>query len=414
MAVTQYIGARYVPLFADPIDWSNQNTYEPLTIVLHEGNSYTSKQAVPKGIDISNEDFWALTGNYNAQIELYRRDTSAVREELDDIAAVIPDDAFDSTNTVKQYVDNGISNLETSIGEIADVLPSDAFTAEHTVNQAIDELSNLLPSEYFTETETVKSYIDELKRVEPQKLQLVFSGVLENISKTSFQLFKIPLAEPIEQISKRTFASSFVSWHSTLSDYSHPVLFVNGPLDGIEINNGNILLNETNGNYWTCFGVKNGAPSYIVQSPTGVRKTATEMIFEGWTFVACGFACFIENGTPTDLSVYQDCYNYSTYLTSRVERAAIGWDANYWYVFVCPGRRPFNNGFTKDELISVFQHFNIPNGVDMDGGGSVQCYLNNPVFEVTQVSDTNINNEETSLTTRNVPFMISFGGLQND
>ena len=50
----------------------------------------------------------------------------------------------------------------------------------------------------------------------------------------------------------------------------------------------------------------------------------------------------------------------------------------------------------------------------MDGGGSVQCYLNNPVFEVTQVSDTNINNEETSLTTRNVPFMISFGGVQND
>ena len=67
MAVTQYIGSRYVPLFAGPIEWSNQNTYEPLTIVLYQGNSFTSKQAVPKGVDITNEDFWAETGNYNAQ-----------------------------------------------------------------------------------------------------------------------------------------------------------------------------------------------------------------------------------------------------------------------------------------------------------------------------------------------------------
>lgn len=77
MAVTQYIGARYVPLFADPIEWSNQKTYDPLTIVSNQGNSYTSKQFVPTGIDISNEDYWALTGNYNAQIEQYRQEVQA-------------------------------------------------------------------------------------------------------------------------------------------------------------------------------------------------------------------------------------------------------------------------------------------------------------------------------------------------
>ena len=73
--VRQYIGARYVPLFADPAEWDNTKTYEPLTIVLHEGNSYTSRQYVPAGVDITNTDFWALTGNYNAQIEAYRKDT---------------------------------------------------------------------------------------------------------------------------------------------------------------------------------------------------------------------------------------------------------------------------------------------------------------------------------------------------
>ena len=72
--VRQYIGARYVPLFANPAEWDNTKTYEPLTIVLHDGNSYTSRQYVPAGIDIANTDYWALTGNYNAQVEAYRQE----------------------------------------------------------------------------------------------------------------------------------------------------------------------------------------------------------------------------------------------------------------------------------------------------------------------------------------------------
>lgn len=72
MAVTQYVGARYVPLFADPLEWDKTKAYEPLTIVYHTGNSYTSRQYVPVGIEITNTAYWALTGNYNAQIEQYR------------------------------------------------------------------------------------------------------------------------------------------------------------------------------------------------------------------------------------------------------------------------------------------------------------------------------------------------------
>lgn len=78
MSVREYVGARYVPVFATPIDWNSANTYEPLTIVLHEGNSYTSRQAVPAGIQITNTAYWAQTGNYNAQIEQYRQDVAAL------------------------------------------------------------------------------------------------------------------------------------------------------------------------------------------------------------------------------------------------------------------------------------------------------------------------------------------------
>lgn len=74
----QYIGARYVPIFGrkdeDYITWDNTKPYEPLTIVLYEGNSYTSRKYVPSGIEITNTDYWAETGNFNAQIETYRNE----------------------------------------------------------------------------------------------------------------------------------------------------------------------------------------------------------------------------------------------------------------------------------------------------------------------------------------------------
>lgn len=84
MGVTQYIGARYVPIFADPAEWNKTRTYEPLTIVLHEGNSYTSKQFVPLGIDIDDARFWAKTGDYNAQVEAYRNDVKRFDGKIED------------------------------------------------------------------------------------------------------------------------------------------------------------------------------------------------------------------------------------------------------------------------------------------------------------------------------------------
>ena len=101
--VRQYIGARYVPLFADPAEWDNKRTYEPLTIVQHQGNSYTSRQYVPAGIDITDNEFWAITGNYNAQVEQYRGEVTQYKHELDqynvNLNAKLETVAHDSTLT---------------------------------------------------------------------------------------------------------------------------------------------------------------------------------------------------------------------------------------------------------------------------------------------------------------------------
>lgn len=107
MATKQYIGARYVPLFADPIEWDKTKTYEPLTIVYHGGNSYTSRQYVPADIELTDESYWALTGNYNAQVEQYRKDTATVKTGLET--------ETDSRKSADTELSNRIETLKTDM-----------------------------------------------------------------------------------------------------------------------------------------------------------------------------------------------------------------------------------------------------------------------------------------------------------
>lgn len=114
--VNRYIGARYVPIFADPIEWDNTRTYEPLTIVTRQGASYTSKQAVPVGIDITNSDYWVATGNYNAQVESYRQEVQAFdtritanEDDIEDLQA----DVASNTERIAANHEN-IENFKTA------------------------------------------------------------------------------------------------------------------------------------------------------------------------------------------------------------------------------------------------------------------------------------------------------------
>lgn len=78
-----YIGNRYVPLFANPVAWDNLREYEPLTIVTYEGMSYTSRKTVPVGTDISNTDYWVLTGNYNEQMNVLINQQKTLQDTYD-------------------------------------------------------------------------------------------------------------------------------------------------------------------------------------------------------------------------------------------------------------------------------------------------------------------------------------------
>lgn len=97
MPTRQYVGARYVPKFADPIQWDITRAYEALEIVTNLGTSYTSKKPVPVGVAISNTEYWVATGNYNAQVEQYREETEDIAKRvslLDDDHYIIVGDSY--------------------------------------------------------------------------------------------------------------------------------------------------------------------------------------------------------------------------------------------------------------------------------------------------------------------------------
>lgn len=143
---SQYVGSRYVPIFADPIEWDNHRSYESLTIVTHDGESYTSKCNVGPGIDITNTRYWAKTGAYNAQVEQYKNEVKDLSSQVTGFASDNADfrekidqftkDNAEMKNTVaedKARVDALAERVGTAETEI-DALQ--ATTAQHTTEIA--------------------------------------------------------------------------------------------------------------------------------------------------------------------------------------------------------------------------------------------------------------------------------------
>jgi hypothetical protein len=152
----QYIGARYVPIFGrrgeESIEWDDSAPYEPLTIVLHQGNSYTSRQYVPAGIPINNAEFWAPTGTYNAQIEAYRQEVVQFDGRITNIESAMPSSAFSETNTIAANIDaisDAVNALETDryftpeqFGAVGDGTTDDTSAIQAAINAAMQSTAS--------------------------------------------------------------------------------------------------------------------------------------------------------------------------------------------------------------------------------------------------------------------------------
>ena len=176
---SMYIGARYVPIFADPVEWDDEREYEPLTIVTHNGDCYTSKCYVPKGaqlppypegqtkywvktsdyngqfadlkktvLDLSrlvekfqkdNKDFTDLINNWNEKVQQWETDMTAWGERLDTVESHVTD----LTNSLNAEIDRAkaADAAEAQAREAGDAANAAAIAQETTdLKQAISEL----------------------------------------------------------------------------------------------------------------------------------------------------------------------------------------------------------------------------------------------------------------------------------
>lgn len=127
MSVREYVGARYVPIIVG--EWDNTRTYEPLMVVTYQGNSYTSRQYVPAGIEITNESYWVLSANYNAQVEQYRKEVKS----YDDRITTAQNDATSALSLAR----TNESNIAANNAELAGTADSGLKTLIDNAEQAL-------------------------------------------------------------------------------------------------------------------------------------------------------------------------------------------------------------------------------------------------------------------------------------
>jgi len=179
MAYRQYIGSRYVPIFGrkgeDTYEWDGGLApYEPLTVVMHQGNSFTSTQYVPTGIDINNRKYWAETGNWNAQIESYRQTVLSFDGRITSNTEASTANTEAITAEVTRATDAETANqeaitAETTRASAAETANREAITAETTRASAAETAnSNAITAETTraTEAENALSNLVTLTRSE--------------------------------------------------------------------------------------------------------------------------------------------------------------------------------------------------------------------------------------------------------
>ena len=150
MATTQYIGARYVPIIVG--EWDKTRTYEPLMVVTYQGASYTSRQYVPAGIEITNESYWVLSANYNAQIEAYRQE----------VRGILPYDETPTEGSTKGVTSDGIKKaIDTAEQTNADAIANEVTRATAAEKVNADAIAAETTNRENADT-TIRSQITEV------------------------------------------------------------------------------------------------------------------------------------------------------------------------------------------------------------------------------------------------------------
>ena len=170
-------------------EWDSTKTYESLSIVQYQGNSFTSRQNVPIGVEITNDEFWVSTGNYNAQIENYRREVSKNTNKINDVQSdittienTLTDKADDSDlkdliKLVKPITVN-VKNPPNGLTAMKGDGVSDDYAAYLAIVDYINQNANVGGTLYFPNG---TYYIDQFKVIDGDFKNDVKDGIYTNL-----------------------------------------------------------------------------------------------------------------------------------------------------------------------------------------------------------------------------------------
>ena len=157
MSVTQIVGPRIAPYWADPVEWTSTRAYEPFTFVTYQGDSYCSRQDIPIGIDIKNDDYWVKVSDYNAQaVALQRSMTKTIETAETNMSNTVQsakNNLTDVINTAKADMNQSVSDVNTAIN-----------TAKADMNQSVSDVQSV-KNEFQTHLDQVTNNKNDIAAV---------------------------------------------------------------------------------------------------------------------------------------------------------------------------------------------------------------------------------------------------------
>lgn len=159
--------------------WNKEESYDKLSIVIHNGKSYISRKPIPKNTDITNTDYWQ-----EFSISIYTSGYYKLPGSLDNLTTNSTDTEITNNIGTYQIISGNASNViidKTSVVEYYDAIGGCSFT------KIIYETYKIIKRTwYISYTETsrvwtkVTNIVDEPIIVIDDKLSTVSNNAIQN------------------------------------------------------------------------------------------------------------------------------------------------------------------------------------------------------------------------------------------
>lgn len=165
--MAKYIGARYVPKICGQHD--KDLSYEPLSVVQFEGDSYTSIKTVPPKIEITNENYWIRTAIFSVQMEKYRQEcmnaTKSANDNVDnfknDMKIQYTTMINEAKSDVNRYVQEKTQEVNSDMTELKETIKRD----EDNTKERLEQLQNSVNTTLADTKNNVNSYLNQVKQL---------------------------------------------------------------------------------------------------------------------------------------------------------------------------------------------------------------------------------------------------------